>query len=143
MSSVEKDSQLNCLLAVLDGLRESMTASLQELVRIPSVNPKYPGVEYKDHVGRESEATAMLADLYSRAGASVDVFAVEEGRCNAVGRISGRGTGKSLVFNGHVDVVPAGDPSEWTKAALFSGEVIGSRMYGRGIRRRLVFRVPS
>lgn len=132
MSSPEETSRLNRLMSVVDGLRDEMTASLQELVRIPSVSPKYPGVEYKEHVGREGEATALLTDLYRRAGASVDVFAVEEGRENAVGRIAGKGEGNSLIFNGHVDVVPGGDPAGWTKALPFSGEVIGSRMYGRG-----------
>ncbi|GAA3990719.1 M20/M25/M40 family metallo-hydrolase [Allokutzneria multivorans] len=119
------------ILAAVDDLRDEMTTSLQQLVRVPSVNPKYPGVEYREHVGKEGEGSAVLAELYERAGAEVELFAVEAGRENAVARLGG-GEGRSLIFNGHVDVVPGGDPAEWQVAPPFAGEVVGSRMYGRG-----------
>ncbi|WP_157183242.1 M20 family metallopeptidase [Sciscionella marina] len=125
------ESQTAALLRAVDGLRDEMTAELQELVSIPSVNPKYPGIEYDEHVGFEGQATARLAQLYERAGARVDIFAVESGRENAIGTL-GTGDGPSLVYNGHVDVVPEGDPATWTIAPPFSGELRGERMYGRG-----------
>ncbi|MCE0768083.1 ArgE/DapE family deacylase [Pseudonocardia kujensis] len=131
MSPAENSVDVTRLMAAVDALREPMTASLRDLVRIPSVSPKYPGIDYRDHVGRESDATALVADLYRRAGATVDTFSVEDGRANAVGRL-GRGRGRSLIFNGHVDVVPPGDATEWTVAAPFSGDVVDRRMYGRG-----------
>jgi acetylornithine deacetylase len=36
-----------------------------------------------------------------------------------------------VVLNGHIDVVPTGDVSRWTRAP-FSGERSGGRIYGRG-----------
>ncbi len=48
-----------------------------------------------------------------------------------VGRVAGRGGGRSLVLNGHVDVVGAGDPAQWAHPA-FAGDVAGGRIFGRG-----------
>ncbi|MCY3678484.1 MAG: ArgE/DapE family deacylase [Gemmatimonadetes bacterium] len=42
------------------------------------------------------------------------------------------GSGPTLVLNGHVDVVPPGDPSRWT-APPFCMDVRGGRVYGRGV----------
>lgn len=108
-----------------------MIGSLQELVRLSSVSPKYPGVEYRDHVGREGEASGLMVDLYRRADATVETFAVEAGRDNAVARLGGAGPGNSLVFNGHVEVVPVGNVADWTLPP-FAGEIVDSRMYGSG-----------
>jgi acetylornithine deacetylase len=48
----------------------------------------------------------------------------------AVGRF-GRGAGRTLVLNGHVDVVPAGEPARWT-VPLWSATIRDGRGYGRG-----------
>lgn len=39
--------------------------------------------------------------------------------------------GNSLIFNGHIDVVPTGAEVLWTDSP-FSGKVDGDRLYGRG-----------
>jgi succinyl-diaminopimelate desuccinylase len=39
---------------------------------------------------------------------------------------------KTIHFNGHTDVVPAGDLSTWTHDP-FGGEVVDGVMYGRGV----------
>jgi acetylornithine deacetylase/succinyl-diaminopimelate desuccinylase family protein len=120
------------VLEAVDANRDDMVASLQTIVQIPSVSPNYLGVDYQEHVGKETEVTAALAELYRRAGATVDTFTPEAGRTNAVASLGGGGKGRSLAFNGHVDVVPSGDQSEWTIASPFSASIVGSRMYGRG-----------
>ncbi|WLD91504.1 peptidase [Alkalihalobacillus sp. AL-G] len=51
---------------------------------------------------------------------------------NVVGKWTGTGGGKSLVLNGHVDVVPSGDPNQWDHDP-FSGQVQDGKMYGRGV----------
>jgi acetylornithine deacetylase/succinyl-diaminopimelate desuccinylase family protein len=48
-----------------------------------------------------------------------------------VARLAGSGGGRSIAFNGHVDVVPVGDTSAWSQDP-FGGEVVGGRLYGRG-----------
>ena len=52
-------------------------------------------------------------------------------RPNVVARWAGSGGGRSLILNGHIDVVPAGDRSLWTHDP-YGAEVVGSRIYGRG-----------
>ena len=49
---------------------------------------------------------------------------------NLVATLSGRGRGKSLLFNGHMDTVPPGR-APW-QASPWSGKVSRGRMYGLG-----------
>ena len=48
-----------------------------------------------------------------------------------VARLPGSGDGRSLAFNGHVDVVPVGDRSGWSEDP-FGGAIVDGRLYGRG-----------
>ncbi|WNB90240.1 peptidase [Bacillus sp. NEB1478] len=50
---------------------------------------------------------------------------------NVVGIWRGTGKGRSLVLNGHIDVVPEGDLNQWDEHP-FSGKVIDGKLYGRG-----------
>jgi acetylornithine deacetylase len=52
------------------------------------------------------------------------------GRHNLVARLAGRGGGRSLLLNGHVDTVPT-RPHPW-RDGPFSGVVRGGRLFGRG-----------
>jgi len=49
-----------------------------------------------------------------------------------IGKLSGTGGGRSLILNGHVDVVPVGDLQQWTEDP-FSGVVEDGKLYGRGV----------
>jgi acetylornithine deacetylase/succinyl-diaminopimelate desuccinylase family protein len=120
------------VLAAVDRLRDELVDAVSAAVRIRSVNPKYPGEVYDAVVGGEGEVSRFLAALYEQAGCRVDLFAVEPGRENAVGVLKGAGGGRSLIFNGHVDVVPPGDPATWTSGDPFSGRIDGDRIWGRG-----------
>lgn len=46
-------------------------------------------------------------------------------------RIPGRGGGRSLAVNGHIDVVPAGDEATWSRDP-WGGDLVDGRLYGRG-----------
>ncbi|MDM5316353.1 peptidase [Fictibacillus sp. b24] len=50
---------------------------------------------------------------------------------NVVGIWRGTGNGRSLVLNGHIDVVPEGDLTQWDEHP-YSGKVIDGKLYGRG-----------
>src|SRR6185437_10685992 len=52
-------------------------------------------------------------------------------RNDVVGTLKGAGEGRSLILNGHVDVVPAGDPELWPNDP-WSGSVADGRIWGRG-----------
>jgi acetylornithine deacetylase len=116
----------------VDRLHEQTVQRLSELIRIPSITPNYPGQDPASLVGQESRCAALLAELYVQAGAEVDVFGQVAGRDNAVGRIRGAGGGRSLLFNGHTDVVPPGPASDWTHSDPWSGAIARDRVWGRG-----------
>lgn len=54
-----------------------------------------------------------------------------DGRPNVVAERAGSGDGRSLLLNGHVDVVPAGDIDQWDFDP-FGGTVTDDRVLGRG-----------
>jgi acetylornithine deacetylase/succinyl-diaminopimelate desuccinylase-like protein len=127
-----EQAMLDRVLAHVDGLRNELVEEISRAVRIPSVNPKYPGQVYDDVVGGEGEVSRFMADVYRGFGAEVDLFAVEPGRDNAVATVRGAAGGRSLIYNGHVDVVPPGDPANWHSGDPFSGRIDGDRIWGRG-----------
>lgn len=53
------------------------------------------------------------------------------GRPQLIARLAGRGTGRSLVFNGHIDVVSAEPRDAWTSDP-FTAEVRHGSLHGRG-----------
>ncbi len=116
----------------IDALQGELVDTISRAVRIPSVNPKYPGQDYDAVVGGEGEVSKLMASVYGDLGADVDVWAIEPGRENAVGVVKGSGGGRSLIYNGHVDVVPPGQASNWTSGDPFSGRIDGDRIWGRG-----------
>ncbi len=128
----DQTSREDRVLAEIDRLVPELLDATQRAVRIASIEPKYPGQSYDDLVGRESEVARLVSAVHAEAGAEVDVFAIESGRDNAVGAVRGGGGGRSLVYNGHIDVVPPGDPATWTSGDPFSGDVRDGRVWGRG-----------
>jgi acetylornithine deacetylase len=54
-----------------------------------------------------------------------------DGRIDLIGRWRGSGRGRSLILNGHVDVVSPGDESRWTDSP-WSGTIRDGRLFGRG-----------
>ncbi|MFF4667922.1 M20/M25/M40 family metallo-hydrolase [Streptomyces sp. NPDC001282] len=121
----------NRVLARIDSMREEMVATLAEAISIRSVNPTYPDQDYDDLVGGETEVSRLLARLYQQADAETELFGEAPGRDNVVGVVRGSGGGRSLIFNGHVDVVPADDSAQWTHAP-FTAFIDETHVWGRG-----------
>ena len=119
------------VLAVVDDMEGELVDLAAQLVRIPSVAPNYPGVDNdSDHVrGGEAACNRLLADVMSGFGCDVATVEVEDGRPNVVGVQAGSGGagGRSLVLNGHVDVVPYGRLEDWERDPV-SGEVADGRI---------------
>ena len=95
---------------------------LTDLVKIESVNPELvPG-------GKGEGAFARyVADFLKAAGLEVQLQEVRPDRFNAVGVLRGRGGGKSLMLNGHLDTVGVAGMED-----PFSARVEDGRLYGRG-----------
>lgn len=116
----------------VDELRDDIVATLVEAVRIQSVNPAYPGEDPARWLGGEGRVSALMARVYESAGCEVDLFGLVEGRENCVGVLPGTGGGRSLILNGHVDVVPAGPVEKWNGKDPWGGNVEDGRLFGRG-----------
>jgi acetylornithine deacetylase len=75
---------------------------------------------------------AFLSELgFEVQGWDVGPSATFEAHPLLVARLAGSGGGRSLAFNGHVDVVPVGDRSSWSEDP-FGGAIVDGRLYGRG-----------
>jgi acetylornithine deacetylase len=92
-----------------------------ELVRIDSVNPGLiPGA------AGETAIATFVAGWLRDAGLEVEVVE-REGRPSVLGTARGRGGGRSLMLNGHLDTVGVD-----AMASPFDARVEGGRLYGRG-----------
>ena len=88
------------------------------LVRKPSVTPDEAGV------------MAVLTEVLEPAG-FVCTRVDRGGIANLYARWGPKGNVPSFGFNGHVDVVPVGDPAAWRRDP-FGGEIVDGELWGRG-----------
>src|SRR5918911_5479175 len=110
---VARPEVMERVFAEIEAQRDGLLLAISRAVQTPSVNPRYPGQTYEELVGGEGQVSLQIAEIYREMDADVDVFGLEAGRENAVGVIRGSGGGRSLIFNGHVDVVPPGRAENW------------------------------
>ena len=120
------------VLETIDGMKQEIVDGVIRVVQTPSVNPTYPGVDFGEVLGGESDANLIITGMYKKLGAEVDVWAEEPKRNNVVATIKGAGGGRSLIFNGHIDTVPTGRHEDWKFQNPFSGQIDDNNIYGRG-----------
>ncbi len=116
--------------AVLAELRRDadfLTGLTRDLVRIPTVNPKF---EVDPTINREAELQRHLRGVLDAIGMETEARDVFPERPNLTGRFPGSDA-RAMILCGHVDVVPVGDRSAWT-VDPFGAEIRGNRLYGRG-----------
>lgn len=87
--------------------------------------------EFPSFKTEETEAARFLADYLSQRGYDVQLQEVDPGRFQTIATLNGTGGGKSLMFNGHIDIDPIADG--W-KRDPWKPVVEGDRLYGGGIR---------
>jgi succinyl-diaminopimelate desuccinylase len=92
----------------------------RRLVSTPSENPG----------GTEDAVAKVAVEILQGLGGSPEIVRGEERRPSVVARF-GNGDRPALAWNGHLDVVPAGDPSTW-RHPPFGAEVIDGTLIGRG-----------
>jgi len=114
---------------------------LAELVTVPSVGGTDAEHEIQALLAVELAAVGLEVDHWQlplpELLAAPDFPGVEVHRDEAwglVGRLPGTGSGDgpTLMFDGHVDVVPVGDPAAWSTPDPFSGRVVAGELHGRG-----------
>jgi succinyl-diaminopimelate desuccinylase len=108
------------LLSELEGRKEELIRLCCDLIRINTENPPCKTGSICEYVG----------DFFKKIGVGYKTYEADPGKVNIVGTIQGR-TKSSLIFNGHLDVVPAGDLQAW-KWEPFGGIVDDGKIWGRG-----------
>ncbi|MGW0596269.1 ArgE/DapE family deacylase [Streptomyces sp. NPDC002776] len=122
----------------LDAIDDADIArTLLELIAIPSVTGTPAESEIQHHLARRLELIGLDVDLWSMdldALRSHPAFpgseAPRDEAWGLVGTTAG-GDGPTLVLQGHVDVVPPGDPATWP-GDPFVPRVTGDLVHGRG-----------
>jgi len=133
-----RDSALESdLLAAVEGLQRDMVELAMTLVRFPSLN------------GNEAGAQNFLEGLFRGMGLATERFEVRDadlkdmpGYSPSVGQWQSHDNvvathsphnagGRSLILNGHIDVVPVGAEELWSRPP-FDPVVREGRLYGRG-----------
>ncbi len=130
------DTNRQKILDAIDKNRDKAINFLRDMVRIPSVT------------GDEAAIQKFLNEYLTKIGLDVDMWETNweelkkhpgyrpvdrgyEGRPNIVATLKGTGGGKSLLLNGHTDVIPVGDGSGWSDDP-WSASIKDGRIYGRG-----------
>ena len=91
----------------------------QEMVRIPSFKTE------------ESDLARFLAEFLGSRGYDVELQEVDPGRFQTIATLKGSGGGKSLMFNGHIDMDPLA--MGWNRDPWIPS-IEGNRIFGGGIR---------
>jgi succinyl-diaminopimelate desuccinylase len=113
-------------LAVFDFVDDQEVIDLtQALVRIPSV------YRPRDPQANESKAAQYVYDYLKEMGLEVYIEEVVKGRPNVIGILDSGRPGKTILFEGHTDVVTEGDRDAWSYDP-FGAMIEGNKMYGRG-----------
>jgi acetylornithine deacetylase/succinyl-diaminopimelate desuccinylase family protein len=126
-------AEIAAVRAAVGDQRDELIALVRALVSHPSENPKLlteAGAQARATAAEAACQDAISAELVAL-GFEIDRFEALPGRYDVVGRLAGAGGGRSLILNGHVDVVPAGDPSAWPHDP-WGGELEGGKLWGRG-----------
>jgi acetylornithine deacetylase len=124
------------ILEHIESQRNHITEFLRRLVSIPSVTGDE--LEIQRFVERKLKTLGLQVDVWEpdieelkKHPAYLPPECEYKNRPNVVGIYKGAGGGRSLLFNGHVDVIPSGPADAWNHPP-WSGEMEGNRLYGRG-----------
>ena len=122
---------------VIDQRRDEILHFASKLIQIPSLT------------GEEGTAQRFIQDALSDLGCELDVWEPDlnelkqhpefqqipddySGRPNVVATLYGKGGGKSIILNGHIDVVPVEPIDKWDQGGPWSGTIRNGKLYGRG-----------
>jgi acetylornithine deacetylase len=109
---------------------------LQNLVREKSVSGNEAGAQkivsnYLQNLGLVIDRFEPSIEELTKSSYFISERTSFEESPNIVAILKGTGNGRSIILNGHIDVVPEGEISSWERNP-YSGEIVGNRLYGRG-----------
>ncbi len=122
--------------------RDELVALTTELIAFDTT-ARNPGDPARDeallqaHLGERLAAAGAVVEIFEPTPAEVDGKALIPagldfvGRPQLIARFAGTGSGRSLVFNGHIDAVSYEPRTRWTSDPL-NAEIRDGMLYGRG-----------
>ena len=137
------EKEREALLARVVANLDAETAFLARLVQVPSLYSEPAAKEqcqdvicdqlgaFGADVDRWMPDYAAMGDFYAPSEALFPEYIQWRNCSNAVGRRRGRGRGRSLLLNGHIDVAEIGDAGRWS-VPPWSGVVGAGKLHGRG-----------
>ncbi|MCK4225739.1 M20 family metallopeptidase [candidate division WOR-3 bacterium] len=113
---------MNLLKGLKDNFsKEELIEILTDLVKAPSENPP----------GDERQISKVCKKHLDKLGFDTEIFTSDKKRVNLIATKTWGKKGRTLIWSGHMDVVPAGDPNLWNYPP-YEVSMIKDRMYGRG-----------
>ncbi|HNB52097.1 MAG TPA: M20/M25/M40 family metallo-hydrolase, partial [Anaerolineales bacterium] len=134
------------VLTLIEQHQADLIASLQQMIRYRTVTPdieaRAEGDDYRahqkyirtllDNMGFETEMWEIdAAQLEDAPGRGVRPEREMSGMPVVVGQLPSGKEGRSLILNGHYDVVPEGDTTLWAHPP-YSATIENGKMFGRG-----------
>ena len=110
------------ILKRIESERAEIIDLCRKLVQIPSENPP----------GDTQAIVKFLGSLFEKKGLPYKIYSPKPHMPNFVARIEGGEKGRRLVFNGHLDTFPAGNPKLWSHDP-FGSVVEDGKIFGRGV----------
>jgi acetylornithine deacetylase len=109
-------------------MQDDATAFLRKLVACETAVRSPVTTEF---LAETKKCRDLVAGMLESLSCEVHAWETLNGYPTLAARHAGSGEGNSLTFNGHIDVVPVGDTSAWTRDP-WAGEIEDGKLYGRG-----------
>ncbi|KYH38682.1 MAG: Peptidase M20 [Candidatus Bathyarchaeota archaeon B26-1] len=106
--------------SMVEDERSEVVELTSKLVRFETVVPP----------GETGECVQFVKSYFDDLGVETAIYERKPKKANLRAKIEG-GAGETIIWLGHLDVVPAGSLENWSHDP-FKGEVVGGRVYGRG-----------
>jgi len=126
----------NRVIETIENNKDDIVSFLRKLISFPSVTGNE--LKIQQFIAKKLKEMNLEIDMWEpdhkelkKHPAYVPVKNGYTDRPNLVGTYKGTGKGKSLLFNGHVDVIPVKPLGAW-KHHPWSGDIQDDRLYGRG-----------
>jgi succinyl-diaminopimelate desuccinylase len=113
--------------STVDEIKSKVEAYESEIVSVASRLIQFPTISL---TGETRECVDFIKSYSEKLGLEATFHEKKKNRTNAHVRVPGR-PDKKLIWLGHFDVVPVGQPDKWSHKP-FGGEVENGRVYGRG-----------
>jgi len=110
------------IFAIIEQNKDVYIEFLRSLIQSDSFNPP----------GNEKNVALVIEDFLKDKGIKTEIFPFGDNRANLFAFLNDNFTGKNLLYNGHMDVVPPGSKADWKYPPLSAYIKRNKYIYGRG-----------